>query len=174
MPEQVAKVVQETDWATVAKAAINADPLKFVIIALIVLVMFFGYIIAKFIDAKFISKHVKEVVTAAGGVQNSNQIAIESNERLARDLEKKLNAHAEAVAKDRQETREEIARLRRELNDKLDKEINDFKVAIGRLADGNRSTGEAIARYQARMEVVEANFEKILTGLRKKQGQSNE
>ena len=168
MPDQVTTAVQNTDWASVAIKAIDVDPRNVVVIALVVLLFFMVYMLGKFIDAKFISRQVTKVITAAGGVENSNKCAIESNEKLARDLDRKFRDHADALDKDRRETREEMAKLRRELNDRLDHELLDLKKALGALAAGNKSTAEAIAKYQSEANYLKTNFELIVSNIRKK------
>ena len=161
--------VQTADWAAVAIEAFRADPLKFVIFSLVVLVMFFGWIIAKFIDAKFISRQTNKVVDASAGIKLSNETTVEANKKLKKELEEKLEEHARAVTRDWRMSQEEISKLRRELNDKLDREMRDFKIAIGAIADGNKTTAAAIAKYQEQQDILKSNFEKILAGLKKRQ-----
>lgn len=169
-PAEVPNAVVNNDWGSVAIRAIDVDPRNVVVLALVALLFFAFYILSKFINAKFISKQVEQVITAAGGVQASNLCSIESNEKLAKDLDTKLRAHADMMLADKRETREAIEKLRRELNDRLDQEMLDFKKALGSLAAGNKSTGEAIAKYQEQVSYLRTNFDLIVNTIRKREG----
>lgn len=149
-----------TDWASVVKDVIASDPRTLVIVLLAALLVFLLWLFTKFIRVKFIDQTTK-VVNAAASVETAAAASVTNHETMIKDFELKLKAYSDQANHASGQTLLELNNFRGEMR--------DIRKALGTLAIQNRSTAEAVARYQERMDLMEKNFDVIMTTIRRNQ-----
>jgi predicted nucleic acid-binding Zn-ribbon protein len=156
------------DFTEVLKAAIAADPMKFVIFFLLVLIIYLVRVFLKFIDAR-----IGRFEVAVEGLKTSNATHTEDSKKIISDHLDKLNVFQNSLREDLFKAKDEMMRTRYELLQQVEQmktEIVTLNAKITKTSDGLPTVQEAISEHNKRFEVLEGNFQKFLTALQKKAG----
>lgn len=148
---------------------IDADPMKFVLFFLFMLVGFVIYALIKFINAKFITHQATRVVTAVDSVEKKNHEHIEAARLVVKEHKSILSDFRSDIQKDLGKAREEFAQATHKLIGELGQvktDLSVMQVRIEKLQEGMPTVSQAVEEYGKRVQVVEKNVGLLIEGIR--------